>query len=95
MGLRNWFKTAQEPTAKDIENRVRDLEADLRRLRLEWEEVYDKVSAAVARHRKRDRDAEKAASSPPTAEMDPQIGEPVPLSKAELRRRFLGVNNGL
>jgi hypothetical protein len=55
-----WFK--QDDSVRALAGRVDALETAVKLLRVEWEEVYDKVTAAVARNRKRDRDAERAAA---------------------------------
>src|SRR4249920_4178633 len=95
MGLLNWLRTPPEPTTRDVLNRLRDLEAAMRTLQLEWEATFDKVTAAVARTRKRERDAEKAAAgTPPTGDAS-DLGVPTRPSKAELRARAGLFGNGV
>lgn len=55
----------------DVENRLAAVETGLKLVRLEMEDTLEKVLAALARLRKRDRDAVKdepiAPAQPPTA----------------------------
>jgi len=63
-----WFRS--DPTPEDVLRTVRDQlgqlerglehqQADVKTLRLEWEETYDKVHKMMQRMNKRARDAEK------------------------------------
>jgi hypothetical protein len=47
----------------DHDERIAALESTVKLLRVEWEEVYDKMQNALARLRKRDRDADKAQAA--------------------------------
>lgn len=62
-----WNRPRTDETA--LLQRVEALETQVKLLRVEWEEVYDKVSNALARARKRERDAEKPNA--PHDEADP------------------------
>jgi len=52
-------RTDLDAAISRLENRIEALETQTKLLRVEWEEVYDKLSNALARLRKRDRDESK------------------------------------
>lgn len=53
------FRTTRGRVA-DLEARVATLETDFKRIRVEWDEVYDKIVRGRERARKRERDAAAA-----------------------------------
>lgn len=65
--------------------RVETLEREMKRIRLEWEEAFDKIDHANRRQAKRARDAEP--SSPSRAAPSIPDDWPAPL-KAKMLRRF-------
>ncbi len=52
-----WPWTSKEPAQDDLKSTVTRLERDIKLLRLEWDEVLDKVLHRLQRQNKRDRDA--------------------------------------
>lgn len=77
MRLEKGFRELRE-TFSDTQNSVRDLESEVKRLRMEWADHLDYTERAVGRWAKREqldkkraRDAERGA--PPTDDLDQLI----------------------
>lgn len=65
------FWNRRETDLGPIEQRLAALETAVKLLQVEWNEVYDKITAAQARDRKRDRDAQRASALAPPVAPDP------------------------
>jgi len=90
MGL---FSTAKElgllrDSLREQRDRVQDLESDCKHLRLEWEELYDKVRHQMSRMSKR-LPAEPASDDAAAAEFNAseQFAELDPVSRSIMLRR--------
>lgn len=73
-------------TDPELLARIDALETAVKLLRVEWEEVYDKTTNALARLRKRDKDANKADV--------PESATPAVAGKADLWARAAPLLNG-
>lgn len=90
---RMWWKRDR----RDLDTRVKDLETDVKRLKLEWDDVLDKVFHRLNRLAKRERDA--LGVSPPTPPAEAGAA-PASLSREQQlslgRQRLLALRmNGL
>jgi len=90
MGL---FATAKEvrllsEQLREQRDRVQDLESACKHLRLEWEELYDKVRHQMSRMSKRLPAAESLNDAPPGSEESAdQFAELDPVSRSIMLRR--------
>ncbi len=90
MGL---FATAKEvkllrEDLREHSDRVRDLQSDCKHLRLEWEELYDKVRHQMSRMSKRaSLDAPLDGAQPSSENSDSRFGELDSVSRSIMLRR--------
>lgn len=82
--FRNPSKPQVDPLGPLVKD-VAELQDDMRRLKLEWEDTYERVHRALARLNKRARDAaaaEEARQDAPGATISPEVASypaPIPM----------------
>jgi len=84
-------KTAETSLENDLwllRKRVDELESSNKRLRLEWEELYDKVRHQMSRMSRRARASTQSEPTTPLDEQDTSPGDSLdPISRAIHKRR--------
>lgn len=87
-----WFSTRRAQETKDIQERLEKLEHEIKALRWEWDDAYDKLRTLTARFAKRAQQIEKHEAMVQTAAASPTGSTTAtsvldPMTKRILERR--------